>query len=75
MTSLTFVLLSGALSFGVPMALAIRELLTLSPSRGGDDEPPPKEHFPRAPKPLPECLLPRPILVRDPSRLRMLEDA
>ena len=75
MTSETFVMLSGALSFGVPMAVAVYELLTLTPHRRGGDEPPPEERFPRAPKPLPECLLPRPDPVRSRSRVRVLEDA
>ena len=35
MNSTTFVLLSGTLTFGVPLALAIREIMTLPRSRRG----------------------------------------
>lgn len=58
MTSQTFVLLSGTLTFGVPMALALWDLLTIpGPHRRGD-EPPPKERRVPAPRPLPQCLQP-----------------
>ena len=60
----TFVVLSGVLTFGVPLALAIRELRELRrPPRGGwglPPSPPPEE--PIGPKPLPECLVPRRVL-------------
>lgn len=60
------VLLSGALTFGVPLALAVRELMVLR--RGGkpDDRRPrrpvapplaPADGRPR----LPECLIPKPL--------------
>ena len=66
----TFVLLSGALTFGAPLAIAIRELIVLRrPPRGGWSPPPP-EPVPSAPKPLPDCLVPRPR-----TRVRELEDA
>ena len=72
----TFVLLSGTLTFGVPMMLAVRELFTLSPTpRGGGDEPPPEPRFTPAPTPLPDCLLPPPMPVRRPVLVRVLEDA
>lgn len=73
MTPLTFVLLSGALTFGVPLAFAVRELFLLLQATHGGDEPPPEERFPAAPKPLPACLLPVPL--PDPLRIRTLEDA
>jgi hypothetical protein len=60
MTSQTFVLLSGALTYGVLIVFAVRELLTLPKSIRGGDEPPPEEPFIPALKPLPECLLPVP---------------
>lgn len=61
------VLLSGALTFGVPLAFAIRELIELRrPPRGGGLPPPEKAPDPR-PKPLPDCLIPK--------RTRVLEDA
>jgi hypothetical protein len=52
-----FVILSGCLTFGVPLLLAVRELhlLRRRPNDGGfrpDPAPPP------APKPLPPCLIP-----------------
>ena len=75
MTSQTFVLLSSTINFGVPIILGIRELILLSRGGRGGDEPPPEERLPRAPKPLPECLLPRPDPVRSPPRVRVLEDA
>ena len=71
----TFVLLSGTLTFGVPIAFAIRELLTLSPTRRDGDEPPPEPRLTPAPRPLPDCLLPPPTPVRAPVLVRMLEDA
>lgn len=75
MTSQTFVLLSGALTFGVPMALAVRELLTLPTFKPGGHEPPPEEPFIPAPKPLPDCLLPTAWPAHMPISIRMLEDA
>jgi hypothetical protein len=74
MTPLTFVLLSGALSFGLPLAFAVRELLMLwAPPGGGDGEPRPEPRSPPAPRPLPACLLPAPA--RAPLPVRVLEDA
>lgn len=75
MTSSTFVLLSGVLSYGIPMALAVRELLMLSKGPRGGDEPPPEEPRPAPPRPLPACLLPPPAPVSAPPRVRVLEDA
>ena len=73
MTSATFVLLSGILTFGVPMLLAIRELRFLgSTQRGGDGPPPPVV---LAPKPLPDCLMPRRVSLRDRQFIRDFEDA
>ena len=70
-------ILSGALTFGVPILYAAGELVSLKrrrPGRGfGPDEPPappprpvPNGHSP-AQKPLPACLIPnmRPARVRD----------
>lgn len=73
MTGMTFVLLSGTLTFGVPIALAIRELLTLTPTRPARDDPPPAPTFTRAPGPLPDCLLPPPMPVRPVPLVRVLE--
>lgn len=75
MSPLTFVLLSGTLTFGVPLAVAIRELLTIPPSDRGGDEPPPEPRFRDPPRPLPDCLLPPPMPIRAPVRVRVLEDA
>ena len=65
------VLLSGALTFGVPLAFAIRELLELRrrPQGGGGPAPDPVVPPPK-PKPLPDCLIPKPY-----ARTRELEDA
>jgi hypothetical protein len=71
MSSGTFILLSGTLTFGAPLLLAIHELIALRrrPQDDGWDrrriDPPPPP-----PKPLPDCLIPRPI-----TRVRELEDA
>jgi len=73
MTSETFVLLSGALTFGVPLYLAMRELKTLrhggsdgrGPDRGGPEPVPPAPDKPvvvMEQKPLPDCLIPRPMV-------------
>jgi hypothetical protein len=68
---------SFALTFGIPMALGVREYWTLSPSRG--HLPP---HEPVAPEPtplpdagagptpwagkqLPDCLIPKPARIRE----------
>lgn len=75
MTSQVFVLLSGALSFGVPLALAIRELLILPTLGRGGDEPPPDDVPIPGPKPLPDCLRPATLLARAPVRIRPLEVA
>ena len=76
MTPTTFVLLSGTLTFGVPLAVAIWELLSIPPGRpGGGDEPPPEPRFRDPPRPLPDCLLPPPNPIRAPLRIRVLEDA
>lgn len=80
MTSLAFVLLSGTLTFGVPMLLGARELFTLGRGQGnGGDEPPREPTFTPAPKPLPTCLLPPPMpvlkTVRGQTKVPTLEDA
>jgi hypothetical protein len=76
MQAATQVFLSGALTFGVPLAWAVHELFVLRRSSGGfggRDEPPPPEPpklKPDRPKQLPECLIPKlpPAAVR--SRVR-----
>lgn len=87
----TFVLLSCALNFGVPLAIAVIELIRLRRERnGGGRRPAPHRPAPLppspaldgpaplppgpaldgpAPKPLPDCLIPRPL----PRRTRELE--
>lgn len=83
------ILLSGALSFGVPLALAIRELIVLgrdpgTPGNGGDARerlpvPTPPDHDPALP-PLPPSLV-RALRAdadearREPRRVRVLERA
>lgn len=68
MSPSTQVLLSGALTFGVPLALAIRELIALrrwtgrpgGPDGSADPPLPPPAPPGNAPavKPLPACLIP-----------------
>ena len=75
-----YIVLSGALTFGVPLALAVRELILLRRggggepwTRGGARETPPVPP-PAGNRPLPDCLVPK----RSPGRTapsRMLEDA
>lgn len=74
-----WILLSGALTFGVPLVLAVRELLLLR--RGGDGGfrkpdrvPVAPRPFPVGTKPLPDCLIPRPA-PNPIARARVLEDA
>lgn len=74
MEASTQVILSGLLTFGVPLALAFRELIVVRrPPRGswGGDGPPGPTPAPPPPdttpqhiaplKPLPECLIPKPF--------------
>jgi hypothetical protein len=72
MSPASFVILSGALTFGAPLALAVHELLVLRrPPRGGGWNGPRLEPLePKAPKPLPDCLIPKRTV-----RVRELEDA
>ena len=65
----TFVLLSGTLTFGAPLALAARELWALrrDEGRGGLRERDRAPDVPPAPdsaggvRPLPDCLIPKPL--------------
>ena len=62
------IVLSFALTFGVPILFALRELMVLRRHRGdggGRDEPPAE---PKSPKPLPDCLIPKPM-ARRPERV------
>ncbi|MBC7800771.1 MAG: hypothetical protein H7Z10_09115 [Gemmatimonadaceae bacterium] len=81
----TQVILSGLLTFGVPLAFAIRELIVtrrIPPSQWGGDGPPPPAPVPPPPdktpdwvapnKPLPECLIPKPM-TPSPQRVRVPE--
>ncbi len=61
----TQIILSGTLTFGVPLALAVRDLLALRRSSGGGWRPePPEPVFPKPPSggcparpALPTCLI------------------
>ena len=87
MTSGTFVLLSGALTFGVPIYLAMRDLRNMGPrghggGRGPDaNDPAPEPPAPDNPviapvqKPLPDCLIPRPLVHVPQPADRELEPA
>lgn len=74
----TQVFLSGALTFGVPLAWAVRELVILRrPDRGawggdGPKIPNPMPLPPDAPRRLPECLIPK--LPPLPTRPKVLEE-
>jgi len=79
MDGAAYVMLSGALTFGVPLALAVRELLDLKRRGGGNwdgDGPQPEPTPPPSPrgeKPLPDCLIPK--LAPGPvRRVRELEE-
>lgn len=69
------IILSGLLTFGAPLAFAIRELIVLRrPPSGGLGLPPAPPPEPTRPRPLPDCLIPR--LIEPPVvRVRELEDA
>jgi hypothetical protein len=72
MAPATIVMLSSVLTYGAPIAFAVYEIWSIR------REPPPRDDrrppaAPRAPKPLPDCLLPKPVPVRE--RRRELEDA
>lgn len=82
MTSQTFVLLSGCLTFGAPLVLAVRELLVLRPGGGSNwggpyepPEPPPLPESPPATRGrLPDCLIPKPIADLPADRVLELLD-
>ena len=73
-----FIILSGTLTFGVPLALALHQLVALRRGGGGGWRPGRRPEPPQ-PKPLPPCLIPslprqHQTLVEGP-RPRVLEDA
>ncbi len=69
-----FVLLSGCLTFGVPLVFAIRELRSLRRGGGGGWRPEPTPPRPSpvpqggTGKPLPDCLIPKPLPARPRER-------
>ena len=82
MESANFIALSIATSHGIPLALALRELVLLRRARGGGSWPrlapavPAPSPKPVGTSPLPDCLIPRPLpgpLAEAPGRTRMLE--
>jgi hypothetical protein len=77
-----WVILSGSLTFGVPIVFGVRELLLLKPGRGGwsgDHQPditpvPPTPGTDAPTKPLPACLIPSlPPRLPDAKPVRQLE--
>jgi len=78
MDGTVYIVLSGALTFGVPLALAVRELIELKRRDGGGwegDGPTPSKPVPpprTGQKPLPDCLIPK--LPARPVRTRELEE-
>ncbi len=75
MTSATFVILSGMVTFGLPIIFALYELRRLQPPPcgGSDGPPPPPCQSPILPKPLPDCLLPKPLIIGQATEVRALE--
>ncbi|GAC1345002.1 MAG: hypothetical protein NVSMB18_23810 [Acetobacteraceae bacterium] len=77
MNGTMYVVLSGALTFGVPLALAVRELIELRRrDSGGREEDGPPPEAPRPPprggeRTLPDCLRP---IARPSARVRELEE-
>ena len=75
MNPATQVVCSCALTFGVPVAIALWELWHLGPTPRhlppGEDMPPEPAPLPdpgaapRIQKPLPDCLVPRPVRMRE----------
>ena len=66
MTPGTQIILSGTLTFGVPLALAVRDLLSSRRAQGGSWDPEPPKPTPPAPsgggnqittRALPQCLI------------------
>ena len=78
MDGTAFVVLSGTLTFGIPLVLAMRELYELKRrDNGGWEGDGPLPPAPKPPpsfgqKPLPDCLIPR--LPARPVRARELEE-
>ena len=69
------VILSGSLTFGVPLVIAVREIIVTKRGGGWRPERLPE---PRPVKPLPPCLVPSPRPlgpIADAPRRRVLEDA
>jgi hypothetical protein len=69
------VILSGTLTFGVPLVVAVHELVVTKRGGGWRPERLPE---PQPRKPLPPCLLPPPrprLPSADTPRVRVLEDA
>jgi hypothetical protein len=66
------IICSFALTFGVPMAVAVREYWTLGTPPGGLPKQPPVMPEPQplpdaGVKRLPECLIPKIVRVREPA--------
>ena len=77
MSPAAFVILSGILTYGAPLAFALRELAVLRRTPDGPEwRPDPKPEPAPTPKPLPPCLLVafQPVKPVDESpRVRVLE--
>ena len=71
----THVLFSGALTFGIPLALVIGQVVARRRRPRGGWPRDPRVPAPLPPKPLPDCLIPRPMTPRPAPRIRVLEDA
>jgi hypothetical protein len=76
------ILLSGALTFGVPLVLAVLDLLAMRRSSGGGGSPErarapdtPPAPGPAGVRPLPDCLIPKPVPPSTVRAARELEHA
>ncbi len=68
----TQILLSGALTFGAPLVLAVLELVNARRPRGGGFRPPEPDPAPPPPKSLPDCLIPKPSWTPERPKVREL---
>ena len=82
MTPGTQIILSGTLTFGVPLALAVRDLLSTRRAQGGSWDPEPPKPTPPAPSGggnqicsnrLPQCLIDAATIRHAPTNTRVPE--
>ena len=71
----THILFTGALTLGIPLVLAVGQMVAWRRRPRGGGRPPRDMPAPPRPKPLPDCLIPRPMVRGPAPRIRVLEDA